>query len=108
MIVTSFQDLKLCGKRIFQSFSDCELINSPKNGTKVHCLEDHNHSQSPVLVSRFCTPHEVKFDAFGSSKLREGKSLPKYFFAILISTLCRFYRANRKKSVIYTLMLNEQ
>ena len=35
MIVTSFQDLKLRGKQISQSTSYCELINSPRNGTKV-------------------------------------------------------------------------
>ena len=38
MITTSFQDCKLHEKLIFQSFSYCELINSPRNGTKVHCL----------------------------------------------------------------------
>ena len=32
------------------------------------------------LVSRFCSPPEVKFDAFGTSKHGEGKSLSKYFF----------------------------
>ena len=29
------------------------------------------------LVSQFCTPPEVKFDAFGTSKHGEGKSLLK-------------------------------
>ena len=47
MIVTSFLDLKLCGKQISQSFSDCELINYPKNGTKVHCLK-------PLLETQLC------------------------------------------------------
>ena len=46
---------------------------------------------------------EVKFDAFGTSKHGEGKSLSKIFFATLTSTLGRFNRANKKKSVIYTL-----
>ena len=56
------------------------------------------------LVSRFCTPPEVKFDAFGTSKHGEGKSLSKkYIFATLISSLGRFSRANKKTSVIYTL-----
>ena len=41
----------------------------------------------------------MKFDAFGTSK----HHYPKIFFAILISTLGRFNRANKKKSVIYTL-----
>ena len=30
MTVTSFQDFKLCGKQISQSFYYCELIKSPK------------------------------------------------------------------------------
>ena len=62
----------------------------------------HNRSQSPVLVSRFYTPPEVKFDAFCTSKHGEGKSLSKNFFAILISTLGRFNRAS-KNSLSYTL-----
>ena len=45
----------------------------------------------------------MKFDALGTSKHEEGKSLSKKNFAILISTLRRFNRANKKKSVIYTL-----
>ena len=53
------------------------------------------------LVSRFCTPPEVKFDAFGSSKHAEGKSLSKNFFATLISTLGRFNRANKKKKICH-------
>ena len=62
-------------------------------------------SQSLLLVSRFCTPPEVKFHVFGTSKHGEPKSLPKGFFAIVISTLWRRYRANKeKKPVIYTLI----
>ena len=53
------------------------------------------------LVSRFCTPPEVKFHVFGSSKHREEKSLSNIFFAIFIITLWRFYRATKKTSVIY-------
>ena len=37
------------------------------------------------LVSRFCTPPEVKFDAFGTSKHGEGKSLSKDFFLLYLS-----------------------
>ena len=49
------------------------------------CLYNLNcFSQSfPVScfrVSRFCTPSEVKFDAFGTSKHGEGKSLSKKKF----------------------------
>ena len=56
----------------------------------------HNHPQSPVLVSWFCIPLEVKFHVFGTSKQGEGKSLANCFFAIFISTLWRF-QANKKK-----------
>ena len=58
-------------------------------------------SQSfPVcLVSLFCTTPEVKFHAFVTSKHR----YPNFFFAILSSTLGRFNRTNKKKSVMYTL-----
>ena len=54
------------------------------------------------LVSRFCTPPEVKYDAFGTSKHGEGKSLSKMFFATLISTLGRFNRGY-KKNLSHTL-----
>ena len=54
------------------------------------------------MVSRFCTPPEVKFDAFGTSKHGKGKSLWKKLFAVLISTLGRFDRAN-KKNLSHTL-----
>ena len=47
MIVTSFLELKLCAKQISQSFSDCELVNYPKNGTKEHCLK-------PMLETQLC------------------------------------------------------
>ena len=45
----------------------------------------------------------MKFDAFGTSKHGEGKSLSKNCFATLISTLGRFNRAN-KKNLSYTLL----
>ena len=56
------------------------------------------------LVSRFCIPPEVKFDAFGTSKHGEGKSLSKNFFCYTYQHIGRFNRAKKKKSVIYTLM----
>ena len=49
------------------------------------------------LVSRFCTPPEVKYDAFDTSKHGKGNRYRKYIFAILSSTLGRFNRANKKK-----------
>ena len=45
----------------------------------------------------------MKFDAFGTSKHKEGKTLSKIFIAIHISILRGFNRANIKKSVTYTL-----
>ena len=50
---------------------------------------------SLLLVSRFCTPPEVKFDAFQNTG-KENR-YRKIIFAILISTLGRFNRANRKQ-----------
>ena len=46
------------------------------------------------LVSRFCTPPEMKFDAFGISKHGKGKSLSKFFLSYTYKTLRRFNRAN--------------
>ena len=53
----------------------------------------------------FCSSPEVKFHVFGRLKHGEEKSLSKKFFAFLIKTLYRFYQANKKVSVIYTLSL---
>ena len=47
----------------------------------------------------------MKFHVFGRLKHGEEKSLSKkFFFAFLITTLYRFYQANKKISVIYTLI----
>ena len=87
----SFQDLKFLGKEVSPTFSYFFLNNA---------LLYHFFAN---LSSRgFCIPSEVKFHVFGTSKHGEGKSLSNVFFAILISALWRFYRANKKKSVIYT------
>ena len=100
MIVTSFQDSKLHEKQVSQSFSYCELINSPRNGTKVRCLSENKkmlkksvfcEAWSPemmsfpipcFLVSQFCNPSEVKFHVFGTPKHGEGKS-PSNFFCFI-------------------------
>ena len=75
-------------------------------GTIVTSIQDSKPREKQIsqivpsllfLVSRFCTPPEVKFDAFGTSKHGKRKSLWKNFFAVLISTLERFRRANKKK-----------
>ena len=44
----------------------------------------NNLASFPVsLVSRFCTPPKVKFDAFGTSEHEEGKKLSKIFLLYL-------------------------
>ena len=48
------------------------------------------------LVSRFCTPLEVKFHDLGTSKQGEENSLSNICFAVLVSILWRFYRADKK------------
>ena len=62
----------------------------------------HNHSQSPVfgLAVLYLTGSEIS--RFWYIKTRGRKIL---FFAFLISTFWRFYRANEKKSVTYTLKM---
>ena len=54
------------------------------------------------LVSWFYTSPEVKFHVFGTSKHGE-KTLSDISFAILSSTLRRFYRVNEKNNLSYTL-----
>ena len=71
-------DWEICFSRSLDSWNDVTVVSSLL-----------------FLVSQFCTPPEVKFDAFSTSKHGEGKSLSKIFFAIHISTLRRFFRANK-------------
>ena len=78
-------DWEICFSRSFQSWNDVTIIPS-----------------FLFLVPRFCTPPEVKFHVFGTSKHGAKKSHRIIFFAIFISTLWRFYRANKKK-LSYTL-----
>ena len=95
MIVTSIQDSGPCEKQISQSFNYCEVINLLRNGLIVRCLWENKKTSeksveswidvtivpSPLfLVSRFCTPPEGKFDAYGTSKHGKGKSLWKKLF----------------------------
>ena len=95
MIVTSFQDFKLRGKQISLSFSYCELINSPRNGTKVHCLlENKKTSDSlkswndvtiiPSLL--FLHPTESEISRFWYVKTGGRKIAMELFLAIFIST----------------------
>ena len=121
-IVTSIQDSKPREKQISQSFSYCELINLLRNGTKVRCLWEnkktseksvfhelgvlnwrHNRSHSPVFGLAVLYPTESEIWCFWYIKTRERKiAMEKNFFAVLISTLGRFDRAN-KKNLSYTL-----
>ena len=106
-IVTPFQGSKLSEKQISPTFSYF-LIN---NALLYHFLANwlaHNKKMTEKSVSRSLKPWNdvtiipVKFDAFGTSKQREGKSLSKFFFSIHIGTLGRFNQANKKKTGIYT------
>ena len=112
----SFQDFKLRRKEISQSFSYWELINLLRNGTIVCCLQEnkkmlrksvfcdklevlewcHNCSQSPVfgLVVLYLTGSEIW--RFWYIKRWGRKITIENFFAILISKLGRFNRANKK------------
>ena len=107
-IVMSFQDSQPREKQISQIFSHFLknkallyhfLANWLAHNKKTIEKSVFRETWSLLfLVSWFSTPPEVKFDAFGTSKHREGKSLSK-----IISTLGRFNRAN-KKSLSYTLL----
>ena len=123
MIVTSIQDSKPLKKQISQSFSYCELINLLINGTVVRCLWENKKTPqksvfreawSPELTSQsfpvscFWSRGFVPFRKWNLMLLvhqNTGKEncYGKNFFATLISTLGRFNRANKKKSVTYTL-----
>ena len=51
------------------------------------------------MVQKCVAPPEVKFHVFGTSNAKHGngrKIALEFFFAILISTWWRFYRANKK------------
>ena len=125
-IVASIQDSKPREKRISQSFSYCELINLLRNGTIVLCLwENKKTSEKPVFReawspeltsqsfpvpcfwSRGFVPHR-KWNLMLLVHQNTGKEnrYGKNLFVVLISTLGRFDRANKKKSVIYTLNNN--
>ena len=100
-IVTSFQDFKLLGKQIFQSFSYCELRVSPRNGTKVSCSQENkkmkrcqNHSHSPV----FGRP---EFSCFWYIKTQEGKLLSNGFL-LFLSVHCGDF-INQIRNLSYTV-----
>ena len=117
--MTSFQDLMLLGKPISPTFSYFlvnsallyhffpEFISSSSENDWKICFPPSFKSWSNndvttipsllILVSRFCTPPKVKFDAFGTSKPREGKSISKYLFCYSYQYIVRFYRANKEK-----------
>ena len=103
-------------KQISQSLSYCELINLLRNGTIVRCLWENKKtleksvfreawspeltSQSfpvPCFWSRGFVPHR-KWNLMLLVRQNTGKEnrYGKNFFAVLISTLGRFDRANKK------------
>ena len=117
MIVVSIQASKPREKQISQSFSYCELINLLRNGLIVHCLWENKKtseksvfrqawspeltSQSfpvPCFWSRGFVPHR-KWNLMLLVHQNTGKEnrYGKNFFAVLISTLGRFGRVNKKK-----------
>ena len=66
-------------------------------------LTSQSFPVSCFLVSRFCTPPEVKFDAFGTSKHGEGKSLSKKKFLLHLSAHWGDLIEQIKKNLSYTL-----
>ena len=115
-IVTSILDSKP-REQISQSFSYCELISLLRNGTIERCLRENKKTSeksvfreawSPELTSQsfpvpcFCSrgfvPHR-KWNLMLLVHQNTGKEnrYGKNFFAVLISTLGRFDRANKKK-----------
>ena len=54
----------------------------------------------------FCSPQEVKFHVFLQLNIWERKMAIEILFAVVISTLCIFWKANKNISVIYTLNFN--
>ena len=121
-IVTSIEDSKPHEKQISQSFSSCELINLLRNGTIVCCLWENKKTSEksvfreawspelksqlfpvPCFWSHVFVPHR-KWNLMLLVHQNTGKEnrYGKNFFAVLISTLGRFDRAN-KKNLSYTL-----
>ena len=121
-IVTSIQDSKPREKQISQSFSYCELINLLTNGTMVRCLWENNKTSEksvfheawspeltlqsfpvPCFWSRGFVPHQkCNLMFLVHQNTGKGNCYRKNFFAVLISTLGRFDRAN-KNNLSYTL-----
>ena len=123
-IVTSIQDSKPRKKQISQSFSYCELINLQRNGTIERCWWENKKTSeksvfreawSPELTSQsfpvpcfwsqgFVPHRKCNLVLLVHQNTGKENHYGKNFFALLISTLGRFDRAN-KKSLSYTLKL---
>ena len=119
-IVTSIQDSKP-REQISQPLSYCELINLLRNGTIVRCLRENKkpseksvfrEAWSPELTSQsFPVPcfwslvfvSHRKWNLMLLVHQNTGKEnrYGKNFFAVLISTLGRFDRANKKNCHIH-------
>ena len=102
-IVTSILDSKPCEKQISSTFSYF-LIN---NALLYHFVANwlaHNKKMTEKSVFRKAWTPELTSQSFLASCFLNENRYRKKFFATFISTLGRFNRANRKKSVIYTLI----
>ena len=53
----------------------------------LYTLKTYVHSLL-FLVSRICTPPELKFNVFGTSKHGEEKSISNIFFLLYLSVHC--------------------
>ena len=111
IIVTSFRDLN-CEKHVSLTLSYF-LINSAllyhflanllgKNQKmsekSVFCKASGPEMTSQSFpVSWFCTPPEVKFDAFDTLKHRQRKTLSKYLFLLFLSVHCGNFIEQIKK-----------
>ena len=123
--MTSIQDSKPHEKQISQSFYYCDVINLLRNGKIVRCLWE-NKKTSEKSVFREAWSPELSSQSFPVSCFWSRGFVPrrkwnlmllvhqntgkenrygKNVFAVLISTLGGFDRANKKRSVIYTLSI---
>ena len=121
-IVTSSQDFKLREKQISPTFSYFLINNALLYHSLVNWLA-HNKKMTEksvflrslkswndvtiiprllFLVSRLCTPPEINFTFLIHQNTGKENRYRKFFFAILISALRRFNRAN-KINLSYTL-----
>ena len=96
------QDLKLCGKQISQSFSDCELANKFVFPPAETLSPEHNHSQSPVFGLAVLYPTGSEIWRFWLIK-REGRKIAIEIFVLLFLSVHRGdFIEQIKKNLSYT------